>query len=841
MSTQDDDFARELRSHLEHEADDLMRDGVDPAAARRRAHLALGNTTLVRERNYERGRLLWLDHLRQDIRGAFRSMRRYPISALVAVLSLAFGIGATTMTLTVRNVVFRRFPPLYRDAQQIARVQVGRPDNPIRPIGNPVPAPLYAIWQARLGASIAGSLPQTGRDVRVGDRVEGVATRPVTPNLFAVLGVDPILGRTVGDERAPDAARAAILSHRVWQQLFDGRPDVVGRDFWIDNVPYTVAGVMPERFWYSDINSPVWTILDPRTLAHDDHLDVVVRRSEGMTPPMLDAALRPGLDDYARQLPATQRRLLLGISGIEGTPVGRQMSFVLPYVLAVAVLLTLLIACANVAVLMIAQWTAREQETAIRAAIGASRGRIVRALLTESTTIAALGGVLGIAAANGLRAWIEHTGGTSIFYDLSLDVSVLVVSAIVAVATGIAAGMAPALYETRRLHTNPLRSMTGSDRVRQRWRHALVVFEITVTVALLVQTTSLVNGYLRASSSAMGFETAPLLIGRVSNQAGVATTRLEEILRGLPGVQAAAAASALPFSGRGRTERVATSATDEGVSAERVEIGPTFLPALGVALRAGRAFAPGESGAQRTVMVNEALARRLFGERSAIGGTVWMGGAPYDVVGLSADYSNSPFRDPGDSPRVFVPLPAAPPKQASFVIRAADPASLAQAARRQLRDAAVGNEAIGFETADQIRRVMGQEVLVGTAPLFPLIVIGVMLTMAGIYGVLAFAVARRARELAVRVAIGASGHDIVRLVTMHTLRLVGTGAAIGIGLTFVLSRLVRAAGGGGSLFDPSLSAFLVPIAVIVAIAVLATWLPARRAAAIDPVKMLRTT
>ncbi len=182
-----------------------------------------------------------------------------------------------------------------------------------------------------------------------------------------------------------------------------------------------------------------------------------------------------------------------------------------------------------------------------------------------------------------------------------------------------------------------------------------------------------------------------------------------------------------------------------------------------------------------------------------------------------------------------------PPRQVSFVIRAADPASLAQAARRQLRDAAVGNEAIGFETADQIRRVMGQEMLVGTAPLFPLIAIGVMLTMAGIYGVLAFAVARRARELAVRVAIGASGHDIIRLVTMHTLRLVGTGVGIGIGLTFVLSRLVRAGGGGGSMFDPSLSAFLVPIAVIVAIAVLATWLPARRAAAIDPVKMLRTT
>src|SRR5688572_9482957 len=165
MSTQDNDFARELHSHLEHETDALIRDGVDPDAARRRAHLALGNTTVARERNYERARLLWLDHLRQDIRSAFRSMRRYPISALVAVLSLAFGIGATTVTLTVRNVIFRKPPPLYRQADRIAHVQIGRPDNPIRPIGNPVPSPLFAAWQSRLGSAIAGSQPQTSREV----------------------------------------------------------------------------------------------------------------------------------------------------------------------------------------------------------------------------------------------------------------------------------------------------------------------------------------------------------------------------------------------------------------------------------------------------------------------------------------------------------------------------------------------------------------------------------------------------------------------------------------------------------------------------------------------------
>ena len=184
----------------------------------------------------------------------------------------------------------------------------------------------------------------------------------------------------------------------MWQQLFDGRTDIVGQVFWIDNQAFAVSGVMPERFWFSDMSSPIWIPLDIRRAVPEDSLDVVVRRPAGTTPAQLDALLRPGLDEYARQLPAGQRQVLIAVSGIEGTPLGHQMSIVLPYLLAVSVMLTLLIACANVAVLMIAQWTAREHEVAIRAAIGASRGRIVRALLTESVMIAVAGGLLGIAA-----------------------------------------------------------------------------------------------------------------------------------------------------------------------------------------------------------------------------------------------------------------------------------------------------------------------------------------------------------------------------------------------------------------------------------------------------------
>jgi len=330
-------------------------------------------------------------------------------------------------------------------------------------------------------------------------------------------------------------------------------------------------------------------------------------------------------------------------------------------------------------------------------------------------------------------------------------------------------------------------------------------------------------------------------VTRIENPGGVPVARVIDVARSLPGVQAVAASTAIPLGASGERVHVAVTANgDAAVATERAAIGPAFFPTLGVAMRAGRPFAATEVSEARTAIVNEALARRLFPGRSAVGTTVWIGNVSYDVVGLVADYANNPFRELNASPRIFVPLPD-DPRRMTFLVRAADPDGLVQVLRREMRQAAIGNQVSGTYTLDEVRRASGQEMLVGTAPLFPLIGVGVLLTTAGIYGVLAFAVARRARELAVRVAIGASSQDLVRLITMHTLRLVATGATLGIGLTFGLSRVVRAAGGAGSVFDPPLSAFLVPIGVIVVIAVLATWLPTRRAAAIDPVKMLRTT
>jgi MacB-like periplasmic core domain/FtsX-like permease family len=410
---------------------------------------------------------------------------------------------------------------------------------------------------------------------------------------------------------------------------------------------------------------------------------------------------------------------------------------------------------------------------------------------------------------------------------------------------GLAVGLAPALYETRRLHANPLTTLASSDRVRQRWRHALVIVEITVTIALLVETGGMIGGYQRTVADDMGFDRRPLMSARVENPAGVAPARVLDAVARIPGVASAAASTDVPLTAYAREQRVATDAAGTNtVSAKSAAISPAFFSVLDVALRAGRAFTTQDSPTGRTAIVNEALAGRLFPGRAAVGERVWIAQISYDIIGVVADYGDHWLEPRHAAPKLFLPLAAdaSALKRLPVMVRSVrDPASLKQVLRRELRDASAGNVVTGMFTFDEVSVVAGQEMLVGTAPLVPLIAIGMMLTMAGVYGVLAFAIARRARELAVRVAIGATAGDLVRLVTAHSARLLAIGTVAGIALTFALSRVVRANGGAGSIYDPPWAAFVVPILIVAIIGVLATWIPSRRALRINPATLLRST
>jgi putative ABC transport system permease protein len=843
MSTQDDEFAREIESHLELEADQLRDEGLSPGAARAAANRRFGNVVAAKERHFEAGRAVWFDRLQQDARGAWRSLRRSPMASLVAILSLAAGIGATTMTLTVRDIVFRRPPPAYADPERLSEIQVGTSASPIMPIGNPVPSPLFTRWQASLGSSIAGAISLGQRTVRTSDRREAISIRSATPNLLTVLGVEPLLG--VGfDKIGASAAResSVVLSHRVWLQLFDGRADAIGQTVWIDDHALTVAGVLPPRFWFSDMGSPIWTTFDPSRVPHGSPvaLTVVVRRGHGESAPMLEAKLKPALDAYAAELPTSQGPLLVRASGIEGTPMGKQMSFVLPYVLGTAVLLTLLIACANVATLLMARWTAREHEIAIRASIGASRARIVRSLLAESVVIALCGALLGAGVTVGLNALIAYRAGGGAFFDLSVDWGIMLKAAAIALAAGVITGILPALHETRRLNRNPLRVLAGSDRARQRWRHALVIAEITMTIALLVVSATMIEGYFRIAGSDLGFATAPLMTARVENPGGVATARLTDVLSQIPGVTAASASTSIPMGAGGGRVPVTASPTSEPVVADRGEIDDRFFATLGVRVVAGRGFTRAEARESRTAIVNQVLVERLFPGRDPIGAQVLIDQVPHEVVGVVANYANTPMRAAFPPPRVFVPLPSSNARRMAFLLRIeGNPSDLMRRLRDDVGRLGDGTSVTETETMTHILDIMGREMLTGTAPLMPLVTIGVLLTTAGIYGVLAFAIARRSRELAIRVAVGAGSGNIVRLVFAHTAWLVSIGSLAGLIVMVGLARVVRAGGGAGSIWDPPLMAFVLPIALVFVIGAMATWVPSRRALAIDPVVLLR--
>ena len=842
-----DDFSDEIRAHIAHETDRLIAEGMSPNQAALAARRKFGNVAAVTERFHESRRRLWVDELRQDFHSARRNLVRYPVVAVVAVLSLGAGIGATAASLTVRDIIFQNPPPLYQRPEQLSKIQVAGQDRPIRPIGAYVPGDLFQMWRSAIGPSIAASVERRERltDVRTADRAEPARIRSVTANLFTVLGVAPEAGRFFSAEDESGAGtRPAILSYRLWAQWFDRRPDAIGQTVWIDSQPHTVIGVMPRRFWFSELGDPIWTLLDPGTLTADTDLLVIVRRPDGTSTDTFATTLQGPLAAYSRQLASGEGPLKMRVSAIKGTPIAEQMSALLPYVLGTAVLLTLIIACANVAILMIAQWTRREAETAMRSALGASRWRLIRAMVAESVLLASCAGLLGILATYALRGiMLRNAPVASTFFDLSIHPGVLIKSAAVTLAVGILAGIGPALFETRRLQLDPLRGIANSDRVRQRWSHALVVLEITFTLALLVVTSSMIGGYQRSQGANLGFDVTPLMAAQVESASGISAAQLVELVRRVPGVEAVSAATAMPLAGLGPHQPVSVDSTGANtIRSEQVAIDPTFFTTLGVPMRGGRAFTSQDTPASRTAVVNESLATQLFGRGSPVGRPLWIGKTSYDIVGVVSDYATNPVESRTISPKVFVPL-STEPKDVPFVrllIRAdRDPVPLVQPVRRTLRDSASGITVTNTYTLQQMMTLQGQEMLVGTAPLFPLIVIGMLLTSSGIYGVLAFAIARRSRELAIRVAIGAARGNQIGLVMAHSLRLVLIGSTCGIALTFGLSRLVRAAGGAGSLYDPPWPAFVLPVLVVVIVAALATWIPTRRALRINPALLLK--
>jgi predicted permease len=828
------DFQHEIESHIEFEAERLKAEGVSEQEARAAALRRFGNVTAAIERYYESRRPVFLDRLLADCGFAVRNMAKHPVVSIVAILSLAAGIGCAAATLTIRNAIFYNPPPLYSTPAELSFLRTVTLDQ-ARPQG--VPAEIYLEWKGRseLAVGIAAAVPPRVTDIRSSDGSDEALVGAVSRSLFSVLGVAPFLGRVFSGTGEGEA----VIAHRTWQIVLHGRADVIGSQVWIDNRAFTVVGVMPAQFWFvrMDRAPAAWISLDKIPVRRNETLDVIVRRAPGVSSSTLEQVLQTSVDRYFGSLPEGERNVRGIIEGVEGTPLGRAIAPPVVWLFGACVMLTLLISCTTVAILMIAEWTAREREIAIRASLGASRARVVRLLLTESTLLALVGGGLGVAATFVIRGLILHENALDNrpFYDLSLDPWILINTALIAVAAGILVGLAPALYETRELQTNPLRAM-HSDRIRQRWRHVLVVVEITVTIALLVVTSTMVDAYRRNLSMNMGFDVSALVQAQIEAPDGNSTQDIIDRLSASPSVAAVAAASVLPLMGRGELHRVASENGGPSLPADRIFVGQGFFSTLGVAIRQGREYSRVES--PNVVIVNETLANLIWPGRSPIGMRLWNDGKSYEVVGLAGNYISSMLGRP--LPSFYLPLSATTDSgRILLVVRSkGDPAGVVQTVREQVRATSPVHVPTVVTTVRGILNQIGEEIMTVVYPMAVLIAVGTLMTATGIYSILAFAVTRRSKELAVRIAVGATNRDVLRAVSIHSARLIALGIVCGVGMTFGLSRLAQ---GKGGVFDsPSPGVFVVPVLIIVVVGTLAAWMPSRRALAVNPSVLLRS-
>ena len=784
---------------------------------------------------------------------------RSPGFALVVILTLSLGIGATTSIFSfVQGVLLR--PLSYPDPERIVVVCETSPAQPAAPC---VASPANWLDWRRLSRTIDtfGLARDWSFGVRREGTMRGVSGGIATPGFFQTFGVRPALGR-VFDSRDIESGHqfVAIISDRFRQSWFGGRDDVVGRRIEIDGQPYDVVGALPSgfsvpRLWGVDVWIPIW----PERLSSRGWRGFLSfgRLASGATLAQARAEMASIRDSLAREYPETNAALGVRVETLHERTVRGVRPALLVFL--AAVLAVLLIACANVANLFLARNSAREREFAVRLALGAGRWRLVRQLLLEGLVLAMCGAAFGVIGAywavdafSALApAWFPRLEA------VHLDGRVLMFTLAVTVSTSLLFSLAPALYATRVNLNDALRDTTGSRgrHAPMRAREILVVAEVGLACLLLVAAGLLLRSFGNLLDWRPGFDRRNLvLVQVVSHPTGFSTMepvtdlfrRGVEEMRGLPSVVAAGAASAAPLFGGG-------DGAEEFIVEGRPEPSPGLRPSafwyyvdrgyfktLGIPLARGRLFTEADgAGAPRVAIINETLARRYFPGADPIGQRVRMltHQSTFEIIGMVGDVR--PFRtdEPPDA-EIYWPFAQDPHRALVLIARTAGPpAGVMPAIRSRLQALDPGLEITWMSTMDD--QVAGELVdprfnltLVG---LFALIAAGI--AMVGVYGVVSFSIARRTREIGVRMALGARPRCILKMVLGRGLVLAAAGLLAGLIAAFWLTRLLRALLAGVAPADPLTFAGIALLLLLAALA--ACWAPARRAARIEPIVALR--
>ncbi len=829
-----------------------------------------------------------------DLRFAFRQLVKNPGFTAVAVLTLALGIGANTAIFSVVNAVLLR-PLPYPEPGQLAQLlraeQSGTPSTVIGSTGF-IEAKGQSQSLARVAAYSGGDMTLTGAGA-----AERIVSGAVTADFFPLLGVQPALGRNfTREEDTPNGPKSVILGHGLWQSRFGGDPGVLGRTITLNQRSHTVVGILPARFQYPE-GFQLWT---PLALSTTDAggvgneglgllLKAIARLKPGVTLLQAQAELRTiAQRSQPRGPTATPRgaRSLGGRGGDGGgeggeggeggggggvlTLIGLHEQVVGDVkgpllVLLGAVAFVLLIACANVANLLLARAAARQREMAVRAALGAGRWRVARQLLTESVLLSLAGGGLGLLLAFwGVQA-MGQWSNTSLpaMHGIGMDAWVLAFTLGVSVLTGLAFGLAPAVQAWRTDVNDALKAESRGDTGghRNRFRQFLVVSEVALALVLLIGAGLLIKSFSRLLDVDPGFRAQGVMTFQVtlteresSAQKISFIKQIVERLNALPGVQAAAATDSLPltdFSRIGVADVEGRPPIDfdkakrgDVIPLSRPTVTVDYFNAMGIPVKSGRAFTSQDARPHAgSVVVNETFEKRYFPGQNAVGKRIRLHPGPANgswqtVVGVVSDVRQSGLA--GDiTPEVYSPELDDAGDALSFVIRATGtPASLVSAAQRVVAEVAPSQPIHNVMTMEQRLANTTTSPRLNTALLGSFAALALLLAAVGIYGVMSYAVTQRRREIGVRMALGARKSDVLGLVVGSGLRLTLAGVGIGLVGALGLTRYLSSQLYSVKATDPV--TFLGVALALTGVALFACWLPARRAARVDPMMALRT-
>jgi len=887
----------ELATHLAQAADDHRRRGLSDAEAALAATREFGGVMQTREAYREARGFPLLDTLAQDVRYAIRVLRKSPGFTLAAVFTLALGIGANTAIFTVIDALMLRSLPV-RDPDRL--VVVGDPGH-VHSWSTGTPRtdifsfPLYR--ELRDGNAVFSSLVAACRidnlQILIDGGAEDITGRLVTGNYFETLGVEPSLGRTFtgAEDRAPAADPYVVLSYGYWQRRFGGDPSVVGRAVRLKDYPFTIVGVAPPAFFGEVVGDQpdVWApmMMEPVLMPGRSLLDapntqallLVGRLKPGVTIAQaranVSAVIRHALTEtLSSSLSADDRdairrgdvRLEAPVSA-GGRGVSRlRAEFSTPLLVLMGIVgLVMVVACVNVANLMLARSAVRRREIAVRLALGAGPRRIVRQLLTEAVVLASIGGALGLLLAQWGAEALVHVANRSATMQplvLAVDGRVLAFAAVVCIAAGLLFGAAPAIECLRDDLTPSLqdaaRSTThGSGAART--RRALVSAQIAVGLVIVIAAGLLVHSLRNLEHLDLGYRRDQLLLARVDLLPGgyagarqqAITRELLDRLAAIPGVRRVSASSNGLFSGSESADAIRVqgfaATTRRDLVSNDDGVGPNYFSTIGVPIVRGREITLQDyaSGA-RVAVVNETFARFYFGARDPLGSRLFVEDSAhpddpgYEIVGVARDVRDHDVR--GTVPRRFyLPLTAGgveSPGALNFEIRAdGRPDALVEAVRRTIREAGPGLVVDALNPADRLvgNSLVTQTLVARLSLWFGALVL--ILICVGLYGSMSYGVASRTREIGVRMALGASRATIIRMVTREAAVMLGVGAAIGLPLGMLQTRLFQALLFDVGAVDPA--SIGAAAAVVILTSAVAAIVPAHRATRIDPTLALR--